>query len=195
MTADRFDGIENKLYGLTEDAVRIVDMGCGTQSRNTMIAVEVCTDVDTRIDVVDFVDDRDGDFKVLSSLFETKGEEAIWFGAWDAKGFVSEENEASFVFAAVLSSGIHHRPPNAWSIRVQANAPPKRLQLSSHLQWLADVPQIKTEVIHWESMDGTKLSGLVRYPPGYNGLLPTILHIHGGPYRYWSQSFEVRPLT
>jgi len=184
LTAHRFDGIENKLYGLTEDAVRIVDMGCGTQSRNAMIAVEVCTGVDTRIDVVKFVDDRDGDIKVLSSLFETKGEEAIWFGAWDAKCIVSEENEASFVFAAVLSSGVHHRPPNVWSIRVQTNAPQKRLQLSSHLQWLADVPQIKTEVIHWENADGTKLSGLVRYLPGYNGLLPTILHIHGGPYRY-----------
>lgn len=184
LTAHRFDGIENKLYGLTEDAVRIVDMGCGTQSRNTMIAVEVSTDVDTRIDVVNFVDDRDGDIKVISSLFETKGEEAIWFGAWDAKGFVSEENESSFVFAAVLSSGIHHAPPNVWSIRIQANAPPKRLQLSSHLQWLANVPQIKTEIIHWESTDGTKLSGLVRYLPGYNGPLPTILHIHGGPYRY-----------
>lgn len=184
LTAHRFDGIENKLYGLTEDAVRVLDMGCGTQtSRNAMIAVEVCTDVDTRIDVVGFVDDRDGDIKVSSSLFETKGEEAIWFGAWDAKCFVSEENEASYVFAAVLSSGIHHRPPNVWSIRVQANAPQERRQLSSHLQWLADAPKIETEVIHWESTDGTKLSGLVRYLPGYNGLLPTILHIHGGPYR------------
>lgn len=184
LTAHRFDGIENKFYGLTEDAVRIVDMGYGTQSRNAMIAVEVCTDVDTRIDVLNFVDDRDGNIIVLSSLFETKGEEAIWFGAWDAKCCVSEENEISFVFAAVLSSGIHHRPPNIWSIRVQATAPQKRLQLSSHLQWLADAPQIKTKVIHWESTDGIKLSGLVRYLPGYNGLLPTILHIHGGPYRY-----------
>ncbi|TFK32017.1 Alpha/Beta hydrolase protein [Crucibulum laeve] len=173
-----------KLYGVTEDAVRIVNLGASSAG-DGMVAVEVCKDVDTHIDVVLF---SKHDVKTLFTLFQTN-EEAIWFGAWDAKKVLTESGEVSFVFAAVLSSGIRHQPPNVWAGRVvgsNGGTVLEKLRLSSHLQWLTDAPMIKAEVIHWKATDGTQLNGVVRYPPGYSassGVLPTILFIHGGPYR------------
>ncbi|GLB42140.1 putative WD40-like Beta Propeller Repeat [Lyophyllum shimeji] len=168
-----------RLYGITEDAVRIVDAGQG-------VGVEVCSDVDTNIDIVSFDEDTQ-ELEKRVTIFQTQ-QEAIWFGAWDAKRVVDDAGNVSYVFAAVLSSGVRHEPLNVWSRRVSDDGrelSPK-LQLSSHLQWLADAPPINTEVMQWTTTDGVLLSGLIRYPPAYDvshGPLPTVLFIHGGPYR------------
>ncbi|KAF8068855.1 Alpha/Beta hydrolase protein [Lyophyllum atratum] len=173
-----FTKFGERLYGLTDDAVRIVDM-------RGDIAVEVCCDVDTNIDIVSFDADTHEAKKRLT-IFQTQ-QEAIWFGSWDAKRVVDIGGNSSYVFAAVLSSVVRHEPPNVWACRVSDDGrelSPK-LQLSSHLQWLTDIPSITAEVVRWTSTDGTHLSGLVRYPPGYkasHGPLPTVLFLHGGPY-------------
>ncbi|KAK0449851.1 Alpha/Beta hydrolase protein [Desarmillaria tabescens] len=183
-----------KLYGVTEDAIRIVDMSNHSDPTSSgMIAVEIATDTDTRIDRLSFSASNDDEYE-FHSLFCTQ-DEAIWFGAWDAKR-VRSATGVSYVFAAVLSSGIRHEAPNVWSVRIDSgqrycakslSGPSIRKQLSSHLQWLMDAPQVKTEVIRWKSKDGVELSGLVRYPPGIDQrcacALPTILFLHGGPYR------------
>lgn len=181
-----------KLYGATEDAIRIVDMtNHSDDTSNGMIAVEVSSDTDTRIDGISFSSSNGDENKVVDvrQLFQTQ-DEAIWFGAWDAKR-IRNRTGVSYVFAAVLSSGIRHEAPNVWSVRVDDEkgcCTGRRKQLSSHLQWLTDAPQIKTEVIRWKSRDGVELSGLVRYPPGIDQrsacALPTILFLHGGPYRW-----------
>lgn len=183
-------GACERLYGATEDAVRSVDMRSSTDDLKGqgMVAVEVCSDVDTHIDVVSF--SAGGGAKMLFKLFRTY-EDAIWFGAWDARRVIGDHGGISYVFAAVLSSGTRHEPPNVWAGRVvgeQGGTMTSKIQLSSHLQWLREAPTLRTEVIHWEAVDGTELSGLVRYPPGYDESwepLPTVLFIHGGPYRYW----------
>ncbi|SJK98695.1 uncharacterized protein ARMOST_01964 [Armillaria ostoyae] len=183
-----------KLYGETEDAIRIIDMTNHSEgTSNGMIAVEIASDTDTRIDGISFSSSKIDEYEI-HSLFRTQ-DEAIWFGAWDAKR-VRSAIGVSYVFAAVLSSGIRHEAPNVWSVRIDDNkrccggsslGSGIRMQLSSHLQWLVKAPQIKTEVIRWKSKDGVELSGLVRYPPNIDQrrdyTLPTILFLHGGPYR------------
>ncbi|PBK90030.1 alpha/beta-hydrolase, partial [Armillaria gallica] len=183
-----------KLYGETEDAIRIVDMTNHSEgTSNGMIAVEIASDTDTRIDGISFASSKTDECEI-HSLFRTQ-DEAIWFGAWDAKR-VRSATGVSYVFAAVLSSGIRHEAPNVWSVRIDDDerycggsslGSGIRMQLSSHLQWLVKAPQIKTEAIRWKSKDGVELSGLVRYPPNIDKrrgcALPTILFLHGGPYR------------
>ncbi|KAJ7693377.1 Alpha/Beta hydrolase protein [Mycena rosella] len=177
------EGGATRLYGSTEDAVRIVNMqpGSATANGEAFIAVEVCNDIDTHMDVV--ICSAEG-VRTSVTMFETH-DDAIWFSAWDAKRIVDASGEVSYVFAAILSSAIRHEPLNAWSICVNSKGTLKaRTKLSSHLQWLADAPRLRTEVVYWDAKDGTRLSGLVRYPPGYeSGRLPTVLFLHGGPYR------------
>ncbi|KAJ7091858.1 Alpha/Beta hydrolase protein [Mycena belliarum] len=178
------EGGTRRLYGATEDAVRIVNMQANRADNAAgegFIAVEVCNDIDTHMDII--VCSADGVRKSLT-MFETD-DDAVWFSAWDAKRVVGDSGEVSYIFAAILSSAIRHEPPNAWTVRVDSKGELiARAKLSSHLQWLADAPKLKTEVVRWKAKDGTLLSGLVRYPPGYeSGMLPTVLFIHGGPYR------------
>ncbi|KAF8199808.1 Alpha/Beta hydrolase protein [Mycena galopus ATCC 62051] len=177
------DGATTRLYGLSEDAVRIVNMQPGTNANGDgFIAVEVCNDTDTHMDVV--MCSADGSVRTSCRMFETD-DDAVWFSAWDARRVVDESGEVSYIFASILSSAIRHEPLNAYTIRVDSNGVlKKRVKLSSHLRWLANAPHPKTEVVYWKAADGTKLSGIVRYPPGYkSGRLPTVLFIHGGPYR------------
>ncbi|KAJ3823948.1 Alpha/Beta hydrolase protein [Lentinula raphanica] len=210
-----------RLYGESEDAVRIVDMhtkGYASKHEGSgIIAVEVCSDVDTHIDAVYF--HRADSTKSCSHLyatlplFRTQGE-AIWFGAWDAKfAYDSATDKTTIVVAAILSSGIRHEPPNLWSIRINESMESMdtpqlravvpsgnnrwydvpnsyypsltsvRRKLSSHLDWLKCAEPIHTEVIRWTVEDGTELSGIVRLPNGVKYPLPTVLFIHGGPYR------------
>ncbi|KAJ7045897.1 Alpha/Beta hydrolase protein [Mycena alexandri] len=173
-----------RIYGLSEDAVRIVNMQPGNDNADGdgFIAVEVCNDIDTHMDVV--VSSRNGSVRTSVKMFETD-EDAVWFSAWDARRVVDASGEVSYIFAATLSSAIRNEPLNAWSIRVDSKGALKtRVKLSSHLQWLAEAPRVKTEAVYWKAADGTQLSGLARYPPGYeSGKLPTVLFLHGGPYR------------
>jgi dipeptidyl aminopeptidase/acylaminoacyl peptidase len=154
-------------------------------SGDSMIAVEACSDVDTHIDAVSF---EGNTMKTLFTLFQTQ-EDGIWFGAWDARRTMDGNGNVSYVCAAVLSSGVRHEPPNVWAYRVSGEQREisNKIKLSSHLQWLSNAPVFKTEVMRWKAADGTELSGLVRYPSGYDvshGRLPTVLFIHGGPYRW-----------
>ncbi|KAF7357712.1 Peptidase-S9 domain-containing protein [Mycena venus] len=179
------EGATTRLYGVSEDAVRIVNMQPGDSNANgeAFIAVEVCNDIDTHMDVV--VCSADGGVRTSVRMYETD-DEAVWFSAWDSRRVVDASGEVSYIFAAILSSAIRHEPLNAYTIRVDSKgALKKRVKLSSHLRWLAeDAPRVKTEVVYWKAADGTQLSGLVRYPPGYeSGKLPTVLFLHGGPYR------------
>ncbi|KAJ6594296.1 Alpha/Beta hydrolase protein [Mycena capillaripes] len=175
------EGATTRLYGVSEDAVRLVNMQPGADNAEGYIAVEVCNDIDTHMDVV--VCSADG-VRTAVTMFETD-DDAVWFSAWDARRVVDASGDVSYIFAAILSSAIRHEPPNAYTIRVDAKGALKaRVKLSSHLQWLADAPRVKTQVVYWKAADGTQLSGLVRYPPGYeSGRLPTVLFLHGGPYR------------
>ncbi|KAJ6521953.1 Alpha/Beta hydrolase protein [Mycena vulgaris] len=177
------EGGTTRLYGSSEDAVRIVNMRTGSDNADVegFIAVEVCNDIDTHMDVV--VCSAEG-VRTSVTMFETH-DDAVWFSAWDAKRVVDAAGEVSYVFAAILSSAIRHEPPNAWTIRADTKGALKmRAKLSSHLQWLVEAPRLRTEVVHWKAKDGTPLSGLVRYPPRYeSGILPTVLFLHGGPYR------------
>lgn len=55
-----------------------------------------------------------------------------------------------------------------------------------------DFPEMgKTEVISWESDDGTEVEGLLTYPVDYEEgeRYPLILNVHGGPAGVYSQTF------
>ncbi|KAJ7217689.1 Alpha/Beta hydrolase protein [Mycena pura] len=185
------DGTTTRLYGVDEDAVRIVNMqpGMANPDGEGFIAVEVCNDIDTHMDVI--VCSAAG-VRTSVCMFKTH-DDAVWFSAWDAKRVVDASGNVTYIFAAILSSAIRHEPLNAWTIRVDTKGELiARAKVSSHLQWLADAPRLRTEVVYWKAKDGTPLSGLVRYPPEYeSGMLPTVLFLHGGPYR--SSTLTLRP--
>lgn len=199
-----------RIYGVESDAVRILP--AHTPHANTihegndLIAVEVSRDTDTQIDIITFSPDSPQHVHKFT-LFHTFLD-AVWFNSWDAKLVLEPRGEITYVFAGVLSSGPRHEPPNVWSgkIRVKANEGVAEENvndvneirtlsrkegtltcLSKHLEWLVEAPTLKTRIIKWTSKDGIGLSGLVRFPPGHNpeldGRLPTVLFLHGGPYR------------
>jgi len=181
------DADGRRLYGISEDAVRIVNANHVPEEYGKHIAVEISSDVDTHIDIVALDATASAEPKKLFTLFRTQ-DEAIWFGAWDAKKVINgNDGSVWYVFAAVLSSGVKHEAPNVWTVRVASDGMQRtKVRLSSHLHWLAEAPVFTTHVIRWKAADGVELSGLVRYPPGYDasmGPLPAVLFIHGGPYR------------
>ncbi|KAI0322906.1 Alpha/Beta hydrolase protein [Amylostereum chailletii] len=199
-TSEPNDQRVQRLYGITNDAVRIVDLGGDGQ--RAYIAVEVSSGVDSHIDIVQtLAGEREGE--VIKTIFSTN-EDAIWFGAWDAACIRQQGGDLEFVFAAVLSSGPRHEEPNMYAYRAVLEQPDVRggttmgiehesrtngrrgLKLSGHLGWLARAPAIPMKVLRWAARDGMQLDGMVRFPPGYQeswGPLPTVLFIHGGPYR------------
>lgn len=63
--------------------------------------------------------------------------------------------------------------------------------LSHHNAWLKNIELAKTEVIHFESKDGTPLQGLLVKPLDYQAgkSYPTIFRLHGGPVYQFSQEF------
>ncbi|EKM77386.1 hypothetical protein AGABI1DRAFT_62015 [Agaricus bisporus var. burnettii JB137-S8] len=200
-----------RVYGVNEDAVRMLradtpHTGDNTKDGQSFLAMEVSQDTDSRIDIIAFTPHAPCHIHKFT-LFHTSSD-AIWFNSWDAKRIVntSNPNEITYAFAGVLSSGPRHEPPNVWSgsfkihltdgeeeklvgsNTVLSRSNGNLTQLSNHLEWLAEAPKLKTEIIRWKTNDGIELSGLVRFPPGYDPSspshrLPTILFIHGGPYR------------
>ncbi|ETW78103.1 hypothetical protein HETIRDRAFT_454145 [Heterobasidion irregulare TC 32-1] len=179
-----------RLYGVAEDAVRLVDLGGDAEAGCGYVAVEVSAGLETRIDVVRA--SSSGAARTVQTVFRTR-EDAVWFGAWDARRVAGADGRpAEFVCAVVRSSGPRHEPPNLYVCRAREGGGGEgggvAVKLSSHLRWLADAPLIRTEVCEWTARDGTRLDGMVRFPPGYvdgqGTLLPTVLFIHGGPYRF-----------
>lgn len=196
-----------RMYGVHEDAVRMLraDNPRTDIDKNSFLAIEVSHDTDSRIDIITFTP-HDPCHVHKFTLFHTSSD-AIWFNSWDVKRINTLNlTDITYVFAGVLSSGPRHEPPNVWagSITIHSgdNCEEEHLlnktilsrsndnlvPLSNHLEWLAHAPILKTEIIRWKTKDGVELSGLVRFPPGYNpsqpsNRLPTILFIHGGPYR------------
>ncbi len=71
-----------------------------------------------------------------------------------------------------------------------------RPQQVSSLNDLQHFPPVSpTELISWESPDGTIIEGLLTYPSGYQGgkKYPLILNIHGGPAGVFTQYFTGIP--
>ncbi len=73
--------------------------------------------------------------------------------------------------------------------RVDSNA--KSDYLTQHNAWLKNIELAKTEVVHFNSKDGTKLQGLLVKPLNYQKgkRYPTIVSLHGGPVYQFSQEF------
>lgn len=71
----------------------------------------------------------------------------------------------------------------------------KQLRALSHQndEWLASARLGTTEEISFKSKDGTRVSGLVVKPPGYQAgqHYPTLLWIHGGPVSQYANSFTL----
>ncbi|KAH8117706.1 peptidase S9 prolyl oligopeptidase active site domain protein [Phellopilus nigrolimitatus] len=176
-----------RLYGKVDDAARILDM-----KRDGLVAVEVADGLRTRIDVLS-IDYKDGKGKIMFKLYETT-DDAIGYGLWDARW----RADGTFVLVAIRSSSARHEPPDVWAgtIRDELTVVNLETKLSSHLQWMKDVPVMHTEAFHWDAADGTKLDGVVVFPPRAieskpPSPLPTVMIVHGGPYS--RETFEYVP--
>jgi len=182
-----------------------------TKNDHDFLAVEVGNDTESRIDIIIFASTSPTHLSRFT-LFQTSSN-AIWFNSWDVRRVISSSSSNSnptahvtYFFTAVLSSGPYHEPPNVWSGKIHIDQhnnnneekedykfkPLSRsnqnlVRLSNHLTWLTKTPALKTDIIYWKNKDGIQLSGLIRFPPDYDtvthGRIPTILFIHGGPYR------------
>jgi len=65
------------------------------------------------------------------------------------------------------------------------------LQMSQLNAGLRQIPLGQTEVIHWRSVDGLEIEGLLTYPVGYEQgkRYPLLVSVHGGPPDAWRQFF------
>ncbi|KAL0565191.1 hypothetical protein V5O48_016835, partial [Marasmius crinis-equi] len=206
MLSDEDNPGTRRFYGEKEDAIRIVNAlpsssafptsDSTSSASQSIIAVEVATQTETHIDAIFLQPNAINSTPIR--IFETKPqEEAIWFNSWDARALPHGDDEFEFVVGVILSSLIRHEPPNLWIVRsrwrllrnggAEQTKAMERRKVSEHLKWLVEAPKIEGEVIRWSPEEGTELDGLVRYPPGYSkessSRMPTVLFIHGGPYR------------
>ncbi|KAG6865951.1 hypothetical protein C0991_010206 [Blastosporella zonata] len=101
--ADFAGGELNRVYGIEEDAIRIVYAGIHPMA-GPAVAVEVCSNVETHIDIA-FMDVGNP-----VTIFRTQ-DEAIWFGTWNVKMTFDEEGNVWYIVAAVLTLGICREPP------------------------------------------------------------------------------------
>lgn len=69
------------------------------------------------------------------------------------------------------------------------------VQISHINRTLGDLPLGRTELIHWKSMDGLEIEGLLTYPLDYQvgQRYPLLVSVHGGPASVWSQTFIGAP--
>jgi len=208
---ERIYGIDEDAIRIVPACVRPRGEGDPTKNDHDFLAVEVGNDTESRIDIIVFSSTSPTHLSRFT-LFHTSSN-AIWFNSWDVRRVIhsassssNPTNHVTYFFTAVLSSGPYHEPPNVWSgkihihlhdnqeeekgnhkFRTLSRSNQNLVRLSNHLTWLTKTPVLKTEIIYWKNKDGIQLSGLVRFPPNYDttthGRIPTILFIHGGPYR------------
>lgn len=209
-TTERIYGIDEDAIRILPAYVHSRGEDDLTKNDHDFLAVEVGNDTESRIDIIAFTPTSPTHLSRFT-LFQTSSN-AIWFNSWDVRRVTHPSASASasssnptthvtYFFTAVLSSGPYHEPPNVWSGKIHIDQhnnenhkfkPLSRsnqnlVRLSNHLTWLTKTPILKTDIIYWKNKDGIQLSGLVRFPPDYDtvthGRIPTILFIHGGPYR------------
>ncbi|MCQ9156623.1 S9 family peptidase [Acidomonas methanolica] len=75
-------------------------------------------------------------------------------------------------------------PDNVWVIRHGQAARVTDLDPQVHA-WRLGTQRI----VHWQSKDGTSLSGLLVLPPGTTRSIPLLVQVHGGPYDAWSNGW------
>lgn len=83
-------------------------------------------------------------------------------------------------------------PPEAYISKLDGFQP---LPLSNFNRSFLAHPQLKTEVVRWESSDGLKIEGLLTYPLNYQRgkKYPFLLVIHGGPMGFFDETFLGTP--
>ncbi|KZT57883.1 alpha/beta-hydrolase [Calocera cornea HHB12733] len=160
-----------RYYGDVEDIFRIVDVHDGKT-----IAPAVMFGVNTRIDLIQ----SSGDKKTL------------WMPNDEATSNeydVRVNGNGDYVLAMVVRSGFRFEPPELWAgtisaSKLEAGATLKLTdKLSTHHNWMADVPALVTEVIRYEADDGIQLEGVLTWPRDKERkAMPTVLFPHGGPY-------------
>lgn len=83
-----------------------------------------------------------------------------------------------------------NQPAEAFCAAVESFEP---VQVSRVQQGLPPLERLgRTEVVHWKSIDGLEIEGLLTYPHGYKKgtRYPLLLVIHGGPMGVFTQSFD-----
>jgi len=79
-------------------------------------------------------------------------------------------------------------PPEVYLTSPENIAPIRISQINAEF---LRIPVGHTEVIHWRSVDGLEIEGLLTYPVGYQSgrRYPLLVSVHGGPANAWLQSF------
>lgn len=156
-------------YGEKDDATCAVNL-----QNNGLFAVEIAEGLDSRIFV------HDGIKKGGHLLYETKDEV---IEKWDARKL----KDGTFIIVAIKSSAVRQEPMDVWTGSTTSLTKTCTLstKVSSHLQWMKEVPKMHTEPFLWYAKDGMKLDGTIVFPPRDEDAetpnsLPTVLFIHGG---------------
>jgi dipeptidyl aminopeptidase/acylaminoacyl peptidase len=97
------------------------------------------------------------------------------------------QRDSGALIATVFSTG--SQPPE-----VHVGTPDRLTRISSHNSGLLAFSFGQQEPFTWTSADGLELDGLlIRPPDAGDEPLPTVVHIHGGPYGRYSAGWNLRP--
>jgi dipeptidyl aminopeptidase/acylaminoacyl peptidase len=79
-------------------------------------------------------------------------------------------------------------PPEVYLTPLDTISPVQMSQVNAEFH---QIPMGRTEVIHWKSVDGLEIEGLLTYPIDYerDRCYPLLLCVHGGPANAWMQFF------
>jgi dipeptidyl aminopeptidase/acylaminoacyl peptidase len=81
-------------------------------------------------------------------------------------------------------------PPDIWAGRTDGSG---AVKLTSANPWTDEISLGDSQVIRWNSRDGTEIEGVLTVPAGHDGeSLPFLLHIHGGPAGVFTNTFDTR---
>jgi len=85
-------------------------------------------------------------------------------------------------------------PEHATNVAVNSGSELKKITFEGE-DTLANVSRSVTKTVHWVSKEGTKLEGIVTFPPGYIGTkkYPFLVLPHGGPEVNDSPTFDAFP--
>ena len=74
----------------------------------------------------------------------------------------------------------YNRPPEIYVSDMADFAPSKVTEINKAFY---DVGSLRTELVHWRSLDNTPVEGILSYPEGYvaGETYPLVVQIHGGP--------------
>lgn len=139
-------------------------------------------------DSILFLEPKSTKYHIVSLSLDGQRAVSLESGDWFFKEPSLSYDRTRLSFIAQKSD----TPPEAYFTEIKDFAPK---QISRLNQALRQLPQAKTEKIHWTAEDGLKIEALLTYPHLYkkDQKYPLLLVVHGGPMGFFDELFLGTP--